>query len=60
MKTSGEQSQTPAVKGAWDAHCLVWLLCSEDMGLLDYNTSDGRFLFVLPKVGTYVGGEPQT
>ena len=23
-------------------------MCPRDMGLLDYNTSDGRFLFFLP------------
>lgn len=37
---------TPAVKGAAGTHIVV--PGRYPMGLLDYNTSDGRFLFVLP------------
>lgn len=55
---SGEQkSQSPAVKGASGTHIVLpGYFVPKDMGLLDYNTSDGRFLFVLPWLGhTLVG-----
>jgi glycerol-3-phosphate dehydrogenase len=52
---AGEQS--PAVKGASGTHIVLpGYFVPPDMGLLDYNTSDGRFLFILPWLGhTLIG-----
>jgi len=42
----------PAVRGASGTHVVLpGYYCPRDMGLLDYNTSDGRFLFFLPWLG---------
>jgi len=39
----------PAVSGAAGTHIVLpGYYCPNDMGLLDYNTSDGRFLFFVP------------
>ena len=39
----------PAVSGASGTHIVLpGYYAPKDMGLLDYNTSDGRFLFFLP------------
>lgn len=39
----------PAVNGASGTHIVLpGYYCPKDIGLLDYNTSDGRFLFFLP------------
>jgi len=47
----------PAVQGASGTHIVLpGYYCPRDVGLLDYNTSDGRFLFFLPWQGhTLVG-----
>ena len=47
----------PAVTGGSGTHIVLpGYYCPRDMGMLDYNTSDGRFLFFLPWLGhTLVG-----
>jgi glycerol-3-phosphate dehydrogenase len=47
----------PAVRGASGTHIVLpGYFVPANMGLLDYNTSDGRFLFILPWLGhTLVG-----
>jgi len=47
----------PAVRGAHGTHIVLpGYFCPSDIGLLDYQTSDGRFLFFLPWQGhTLVG-----
>lgn len=56
METKGKDMQ-PAVRGASGTHIVLpGYYCPSNMGLLDYNTSDGRFLFFLPWQGhTLVG-----
>jgi len=46
-----------AVQAAWGTHIVLpGHFVPQDMGLLDYNTSDGRFLFIAPWQGhTLVG-----
>ncbi|CAB9521273.1 3-phosphate dehydrogenase, mitochondrial [Seminavis robusta] len=45
---TGEATK-PAVQGGAGTHVVLpSYYCSSQMGLLDYNTSDGRFLFILP------------
>mmetsp|Transcript_48819 Transcript_48819/g.118151 ORF Transcript_48819/g.118151 Transcript_48819/m.118151 type:complete len:762 (+) Transcript_48819:211-2496(+) len=53
----GPEEMKPAVNGGPGTHIVLpGYLCPSDMGLLDYNTSDGRFLFMLPWMGhTLVG-----
>lgn len=46
MEAEIKSETSPAVKGAAGTHIVV--PGKLPMGLLDYNTSDGRFLFVLP------------
>jgi glycerol-3-phosphate dehydrogenase len=55
--TDGAQTVTPAVRGASGTHIVLpGYFVPKDMGLLDYNTSDGRFLFILPWLGhTLIG-----
>ena len=62
VETSGddkdeEVSIQPAVRGASGTHLVLpGSLVPKDMGLLDPNTSDGRFLFILPWQGhTLIG-----
>jgi glycerol-3-phosphate dehydrogenase len=44
-----EAIMKPAVNGASGTHLVLpGYYCPNNMGLLDYNTSDGRFLFFLP------------
>ena len=52
-----EAPAKPAVKGASGTHIVLpGYYSPNEMGLLDYNTSDGRFLFFLPWEGhTLVG-----
>lgn len=47
----------PAVMGASGSHIVLpGYYAPRDMGLLDYNTSDGRFLFFLPWQGSVIVG----
>lgn len=47
----------PAVQGASGSHIVLpGYYAPDDMGLLDYNTSDGRFLFFLPWQGSVLVG----
>ena len=47
----------PAVMGASGSHIVLpGYYAPKDMGLLDYNTSDGRFLFFLPWQGSVIVG----
>eukprot|EP00934_Nitzschia_sp_Nitz4_P001571 Nitzschia sp. Nitz4//scaffold40_size135432//103825//106064//NITZ4_003261-RA/size135432-snap-gene-0.118-mRNA-1//1//CDS//3329551270//1571//frame0 len=40
---------TAAVRGAHGTHIVLpGYFCNHEMGVLDFNTSDGRFLFILP------------
>lgn len=58
MEVLGSDNQMqPAVRGAHGTHIVLpGYYCSHEMGLLDYNTSDGRFLFILPWEGhTLIG-----
>ena len=52
-----DESYKPAVQGASGTHIVLpGYYSPSEMGLLDYNTSDGRFLFFLPWQGhTLVG-----
>lgn len=56
IESKGAVTQ-PAVRGAHGTHIVLPGHCSPPtMGLLDFNTSDGRFLFLLPWQGhTLVG-----
>ena len=46
---SSDEIMKPAVRGASGTHIVLpGYYCPNHMGLLDYNTSDGRFLFFLP------------
>ena len=52
-----EADGPPAVSGASGTHIVLpGYYCPRDMGLLDYNTSDGRFLFFLPWLGHTIVG----
>ena len=55
--TDGDEKAEDAVAGASGTHVVLpGYYCPRDQGLLDYNTSDGRFLFFLPWLGhTLVG-----
>ena len=57
MRKMEDKDTKPAVQGASGSHVVLpGYYCPKDMGLLDYNTSDGRFLFFLPWQGhTLVG-----
>ena len=57
MRKMEDDKAKPAVQGASGSHVVLpGYYCPNDMGLLDYNTSDGRFLFFLPWQGhTLVG-----
>lgn len=49
LEEQGGAKAKPAVEGAAGTHIVLpGYYCSSTMGLLDYNTSDGRFLFMLP------------
>lgn len=64
METTKGEATKPAVQGGAGTHIVLPShYCSKKMGLLDYDTSDGRFLFVLPwqnhtLVGTTDAGSP--
>lgn len=46
---AGNGYMIPAVSGAAGTHVVLpGYYCPNNIGLLDYNTSDGRFLFFLP------------
>jgi len=48
-KGKGKQEMKQAVRGGSGSHIVLpGYYCPNGMGLLDYNTSDGRFLFFLP------------
>jgi len=50
-----------AVRGASGTHIVLpAYYCPSEMGLLDYNTSDGRFLFMLPWEGHTLVGTTDT
>ncbi|KAL7518905.1 hypothetical protein ACHAWX_003712 [Stephanocyclus meneghinianus] len=54
---SDEQTMTSAVQGASGSHIVLpGYYAPNNMGLLDYNTSDGRFLFFLPWQGSVIVG----
>ena len=56
-ETPGGKLQTKAVQGGPGVHIVLpGYMCPKDMGLLDYNTSDGRFLFFLPWRSSVVVG----
>ena len=56
-EASGPEACTPAVAGAAGTHIVLpGYYCPTGMGLLDINTSDGRFLFFLPWLGSTVVG----
>lgn len=57
MEAEEGETAKPAVQGGAGSHIILpSYFCSSQMGLLDYNTSDGRFLFMLPWQGhTLVG-----
>lgn len=49
MEEKDESNLKPAVAGASGTHVILpGYYCPKNIGLLDYNTSDGRFLFFLP------------
>jgi glycerol-3-phosphate dehydrogenase len=49
VTTGKEGSFIPSVRGSSGIHIVLpGHVIPKDMGLLDYNTSDGRFLFILP------------
>jgi len=46
---NSENQMRPAVRGASGIHIVIpKCFCPSELGMLDYNTSDGRFLFFLP------------
>lgn len=52
-----DPDMAPAVRGAAGTHIVLpGYYCPNDMGLLDINTSDGRFLFFLPWLGSTIVG----
>ena len=57
LRKLGDEKAEDAVAGASGTHVVLpGYYCPRDQGLLDYNTSDGRFLFFLPWLGhTLVG-----
>ncbi|GMI22701.1 hypothetical protein TeGR_g3238, partial [Tetraparma gracilis] len=57
LENKGEEVEREAVQGASGTHIVLpGYYSPNEMGLLDYNTSDGRFLFFLPWQGhTLVG-----
>ena len=56
-----EQEMLPAVRGASGTHIVLpGYYCPPNIGLLDYNTSDGRFLFFLPWQGHTLVGTTDT
>jgi len=57
MEEDDVSKTKPAVNGASGTHIVLpKYYCPKNIGLLDYNTSDGRFLFFLPwKNHTLVG-----
>ena len=56
-RTDPDRPFEPAVRGGSGTHIVLpGYYCPKDMGLLDYNTSDGRFLFFLPWLGHTVVG----
>ena len=57
LRKLGDEGAEDAVAGASGTHVVLpGYYCPRDQGLLDYNTSDGRFLFFLPWLGhTLVG-----
>ena len=70
LRKLGDEKAEDAVAGASGTHVVLpGYYCPRDQGLLDYNTSDGRFLFFLPWLGhtlvgttdaparTYAGGD---
>lgn len=49
MEEDDVRKMKPAVNGASGTHIVLpGYYCPKNIGLLDYNTSDGRFLFFLP------------
>ena len=51
LRKLGDEKAEDAVAGASGTHVVLpGYYCPRDQGLLDYNTSDGRFLFFLPSV----------
>jgi len=49
IENESNVKKAPAVAAAAGTHVVLpGYYCPHDMGLLDYNTSDGRFLFFLP------------
>ena len=49
MEEEEKNKMKPAVNGASGTHIVLpGYYCPKDIGLLDYNTSDGRFLFFVP------------
>ena len=56
-----DKNSEPAVKGAAGTHIVLpSYYCSKRIGLLDINTSDGRFLFFLPWMGHTLVGTTDT
>jgi len=54
---TGEEEMKRAVRGASGSHIVLpGYYAPDGMGLLDYNTSDGRFLFFLPWKGSVIVG----
>jgi len=52
-----DEAPKPAVQGGPGVHVVLpGYMCPSDMGLLDYNTTDGRFLFFLPWQGSTLVG----
>jgi glycerol-3-phosphate dehydrogenase len=62
MESQGHNTVVPpAVRGASGTHIVLpGSYCPPDLGLLDYNTSDGRFLFLLPWEGHTLVGTTDT
>lgn len=57
QESGGPVPVKPAVTGASGSHIVLpGYYAPADMGLLDYNTSDGRFLFFLPWQGSVIVG----
>lgn len=62
VDTEEQRKEMPAaVRGASGTHIVLpGYYCPNEMGLLDYNTSDGRFLFMLPWEGHTLVGTTDT
>lgn len=57
LRALEDADSKPAVSGAAGTHIVLpGYYCPRDMGLLDINTSDGRFLFFLPWLGSTIVG----